>query len=132
MGKIKPRTETGKGNATTGAVCKDCHLNLTMEHDWPTTARVYHCEGQSNVGQPHHHRTPTWGKCWKCGKPLGCMRCAAYSIVEAFCRRCGLWGTKEAFVEQGLLGGQTVEQYPAGWHDAYYATRSFRNQGAGA
>ena len=124
MGKLQPRTEGIIGTAATAAVCTICNSNLTREHEWPATMAVYHCEGQSTAGRPHHHHHPTWGNCWKCAKPLGCVKCAAHSIEEAFCWRCKCWGTREAFVYQGLLGGQAIEDYPAGWHHAYRERRA--------
>jgi len=130
MGKIKPRAESSAHNGSTiGAICAICHVNMTLEYEWEAGTPVFHCEGLSRVGVHHNHR-PTWGNCWKCAKPLGCVRCAAHTIAEAFCRRCGVWGTKEALTEQGLLGGQTIEDYPTGWHHDYFAARSFHRQGA--
>jgi hypothetical protein len=121
---------TGENESSCAAICVVCGLNLTREHDWSATMPVYHCIGKSQAGQPHHSNAPTYGNCWKCAKPLGCGGCGARSIGESFCWRCKVWGTKEAFVEQGLLGGQTVEQYPAGWHHDYYAARAFRTGSA--
>jgi len=46
------------------------------------------------------------------------------------CWRCRTWGTREAFIEQGLLGGQVIKDYPVEWHDDYSAARSFRDRGA--
>ena len=128
MGKIKPRTEVSTAGALT-RTCSVCNVNMTLEHGWDATMAVYHCEGPSKAGAPHHHHAPTWGDCWKCGKPLGCARCAAHSLAEALCRRCAVWGCKEGLVEQGLLGGQTIEDYPAGWHGDYFATKAFRDRG---
>jgi len=126
MGRLRP--EASAAAPASAAICGVCGLNLTQTHEWSPTKEVYHCEGQSKAAQPHHHNAPTWGKCWKCGKPLGCARCAGHTVEEAFCRRCGTWGTKEAFVVQGLLGGETVEQYPAEWAHDYFAARSSRDQ----
>jgi hypothetical protein len=128
MGKLRP--EASAAPPASSAICGICGLNLTQTHGWPSTMAVYHCEGQSKAGQSHHHDAPTWGDCWKCGKPLGCARCAGHTIEEAFCRRCETWGTRAAFVAQGLLVGETLELYPAEWHRDYMAARSFRDQGA--
>jgi hypothetical protein len=121
---------TGENERAGAAICGACGLNMSSVHGWPATMEVYHCEGQSKAGRSHHHSAPTWGNCWHCGKPLGCAKCAAHTIAEALCRRCKVWGTKEAFVEQGLLGGQAIEDYPAGWHHDYFAARALRNGGA--
>jgi len=129
MSKLRPNIEASAMSPTSSAICGVCNLNMTREHGWPANMDVHHCEGQSKAGRPHHNGAPTWGDCWKCGKPLGCARCTTRTIDEAFCRRCKVWGTKEAFVAQGLLGGQTVEQYPLGWHRDYFAAHAFRKGG---
>lgn len=121
---------SGENEAAGTAVCGTCGVNMTLQHGWDAATAVYHCEGRSKAGAPHHHHAPTWGNCWKCGKPLGCARCAAHSLAEAFCRLCCVWGTKEGLVEQGLLGGQTIEDYPAGWHHDYFAARALRDRSA--
>jgi hypothetical protein len=128
MGRLRP--EASAAAPASSAICETCSLNLTREHGWTSTMAVFHCEGQFKSGAPHHHHAPTWGNCWRCRNPLGCVRCAAHAIAEAFCRRCGVWGTKEALVAQGPLGGQTIEDYPAGWHHEYFAARAFRDRGA--
>jgi len=116
-------------SAAIAAVCGVCNLNLTQTQQWPGDRQVFHCQGQSKAGAPHHHPKPTWGNCWKCGGPLGCARCNGRSLEEALCRRCGVWGTKEALVHQGLLGGQRVEDYPPEWREAYVAEWGWRLQG---
>jgi hypothetical protein len=127
MGRLRPEASAAAPASST--VCGICGLNMTQAHGWPAGTAVYHCEGQSKAGQPHHHHAPTWGKCWQCDKPLGCARCAARTREEAICWRCQMWGTREAFAVQGLLGGQLIEDYPAEWHDDYFAARSFRDLG---
>ena len=127
MGRLRP--EASAAGPASSAICGSCGLNMTSEYGWSAETVIYHCEGQSKCG-PHHHHAPTWGTCWKCRKPLGCARCAGHTIEEAFCRRCRTWGTKAAFVAQGLLVGETLELYPAEWHRDYFAARSFRDQGA--
>jgi hypothetical protein len=46
------------------------------------------------------------------------------------CSRCRTWGTREAFIEQGLLGGQMIQDYPMEWHDDYFAARSLHDRRA--
>jgi hypothetical protein len=123
---IRNSGENGNGTAS-AAICGACGVNLTREQGWPAASAVFHCQGQSKAGQAHHDRKSTFGNCWKCKGPLGCTRCAGSSIEEALCRRCGVWGTKAALVYQGLLGGQRIEDYPAEWHDEYFAARAFRD-----
>jgi len=120
---------TGENETANAAICSTCGINLTREREWQASWEVFHCTGQSKAGAPHHHTAPTWGECWRCGKSLGCARCAARTISEAFCRNCKVWGTKEALVEQGLLRGQRIEEYPTRWHHEYFATRSFPDGG---
>jgi hypothetical protein len=128
MGKIKPQTEASAAGGT-AAICGVCNANMTQTQGWAPGSQVFHCEGQFKAGAAHHHHAPTWGNCWKCGKPLGCARCSAHSLAEALCRSCGVWGSKEALVEQGLLGGNAIDDYPTGWHSDYFAVKAFRDRG---
>jgi hypothetical protein len=130
VGKLRLPAEVTFAAPALAAICGVCNLNMTREHGWPATMAVYHCDSRSKHGRSHHHNKATWGDCWKCKRPLGCGKCAARTLEEAFCMHCGVWGSREALLEQGLIVGQTIDQYPAQWREDYLATQSARTQSA--
>ena len=67
----------------------------------------------------------SWGECWKCHAVLGCTTCTTGNGREVLCKRCGAWGTKEAFQAHGpivsMRYGQPARfgEYPPDWRVGY-------------
>jgi hypothetical protein len=75
-----------------------------------------------HFGKPTGGLAKPWGDCWKCGKSLGCTICTTTNATEILCRRCGAWGTPEAFEHHGPIvpGGRIryvadLAEYLAHW-----------------
>lgn len=99
--------------------------------------REFHCTGSRVAWQstswvvPHHGHTAA-KRCWKCGAPMGCNRCAGI-VTERLCTHCCVWTNPLAFAhhgpilnDPGLLAkrGGTIapglSAYPANFQRAYW------------
>jgi hypothetical protein len=72
------------------------------------------------AGRPIGGLARSWGLCWRCQKGLGCQICTSATAVEILCRRCAVWGTREAFLLHGPLErGAPFADYPEPWRREY-------------
>lgn len=69
---------------------------------------------------------PSYGRCWKCKRSIGCAMCTTPSVTEVMCRSCAAWGTFEAFEFHGPIVANAkvpnparFEEYPAEWRAKY-------------
>lgn len=73
-----------------------------------------------------------WPSCWSCFQPLGCKKCSASAVDAVFCKKCLVWGTREALLQHGPINNDPaqlrlrrgrvapeLDAYPPDWVAAY-------------
>lgn len=124
-----------------GPRCSTCGETMPKEYWYGSgpPPDPTHCDGTQVAWQtmrldtPHHGPRPLWPPCWKCGKSLGCPKCAG---MHPLCKRCAAWGTPAGLAENGPIlntvpmmakrGGiraPEVVDYPLKFQEAYRRAR---------
>lgn len=111
MAKKKPQLAPSTSAAPVGDLCAGSRVAFNRRKQ------------TQGVSDEPHRPGKRWGNCWSCGQTLGCTICTTSNALEVLCRRCGAWGTLEAFEHHGTIvphpngriPSRPFEAYPPQW-----------------